>query len=304
MRTTQFFHCALLAFFALFTISSGLVGQNKKTIQQLVIGDIKVSKIQDAEIYLNLSLLSGIEHQEALQLTSGRDSILTPVNAFLVQTPQHTILVDAGIGQSGGENSGHLAEQMKIAGVDPSKVDLILITHFHFDHIGGLLDSEGKRMFPNAVVCAPKSESDYWLGDSSKLPAEQHERAEQIKATLQPYIQAGKYQTFLPNESLGDGIKALPANGHTIGHTVYAFLSKGKDFWCIGDLIHFGDIQFSRPSAGVVFDTDSPMAIRERLSFFQQAASGNIIIAGAHLPEMVRIKKSGNSFTVIPVKSR
>jgi len=304
MRTKQIFLYALLAFFALFIISSELAGQTKKANQELVIGDIKVSKIQDAEIYLNLSLLSGIEHQDALQLTSGRDSIQTPVNAFLVQTPQHIILVDAGIGQSGGENSGHLAEQMKIAGVDPAQVDLILITHFHFDHIGGLLTVDGKRMFPKAIVRAPKSESDYWLVDSSKLPADQRERAKQIKATLQPYIQAGMYQTFLPNESLGDGIKTLPANGHTIGHTVYAFSSKGSDLWCIGDLIHFGDIQFTKPSVGVAFDTDSPMAIRERLNFFQQAASGNIIIAGAHLPEMVRIKKSGNSFVVVPVKTR
>lgn len=304
MSTNRILLYASLALFTITVYAFEPVGQNKKTNQELVVGDIKVSKIQDAEIYLNLSLLSGIEHQEALRLTSGRDSILTPVNAFLVQTPKHTILIDAGIGMNGGKNAGHLVEQMKIAGVDPSKVDLILITHFHFDHIGGLLTADGRRMFPKAIVRAPKSENDYWLGDSSKLPAEQRERAEKIKATLEPYIQAGMYRTFLPNENLGDGIKALPANGHTIGHTVYAFSSKGNELWCIGDLIHFSDIQFTKPSAGVVFDTDTSMAIRERLNFFQQAASGNIIIAGAHLPEIVRIKKSGNSFAVIPVKSR
>jgi glyoxylase-like metal-dependent hydrolase (beta-lactamase superfamily II) len=304
MRISRILLYLFFAFFTITVYTSEAVGQNKKANQELEVGDIKVSKIQDAEIYLNLSLLSGIEHLEALQLTSGRDSIQTPVNAFLVQTPKHIILVDAGIGKSGGEKVGHLTDQMKIAGVDPTQVDLILITHFHFDHIGGLLTVDGKRMFSKAIVRAPKSESDYWLGDSSKLPADQRERAQQIKATLQPYIQAGKYQAFLPNESLGDGIKALPANGHTIGHTVYAFSSKGSDLWCIGDLIHIGDIQFTKPSVGVVFDTDSPMAIRERLNFFQQAASGNVIIAGAHLPEMVHIKKSGNSFVVVPVKTR
>lgn len=299
MKTNRFLLYTFLAFFALAVHPSETKGQNRKTYQELNVGDITVSKIQDAEIYLNLSLLSGIEHQEAIQLTSGRDSILTPVNAFLVQTPEHTILVDAGIGKSGGENSGHLAEQVTLAGVDPAKVDLILITHFHFDHISGLLTSDGKRMFQNAVIRAPKSESDYWLGDSSKLPVEQRERAEQIKTILQPYIKAGVYQPFLPNENLGDDIKALPANGHTIGHTVYAFSSKGNELWCIGDLIHFGDVQFTKPSVGVVFDTNSTMAINERLNFFQQAASGNIIIAGAHLPEMVRIKKSGSSFVVL-----
>lgn len=95
----------------------------------------------------------------------------------------------------------------------------------------------------------------------------------------------------------------MPAYGHTVGHTVYSFSSDGKSIWCIGDLIHFGDIQFAEPSVGVSFDTNGQMAIEERIAFFRQAAAGKVIIAGAHLPEMVRIEKAGNSFTVLPVSA-
>lgn len=303
MKTKVVFQCLLCAFIMALTSSAEIMGRGKQADQALAVGDLKIHKIQDAGIYLDLSLLSGIDHQNALKLTGGRDSILTPVNAFLVQTPKHVILVDGGIGKSGGENSGHLIEQMNEIGIDPAKVDLILITHFHFDHIGGLVSPDGKRLFPNAIVRASKTESDFWLRDLSLIPAELRARAAKIKAILEPYISANLYRTFLPDEDLGDGINALPAYGHTVGHTVYSFSSKGKSVWCIGDLIHFGDIQFNEPSVGVTFDTNGSMAIKERITFFEQAATGKVIIAGAHLPEMVRIEKSGTSFIVLPVIS-
>jgi glyoxylase-like metal-dependent hydrolase (beta-lactamase superfamily II) len=300
MRTKVAVPYLFLAFIVVLISASGMMGQDKQVNQKLVVGDLKIWKLQDAGIYLKLSLLSGIDLQDAMKLTGGRDSILTPVNAFLVQAPNHVILVDSGIGGKGGPNSGHLIEQMNAAGIAPSKVDLILITHFHFDHIGGLLTSDGKRLFPNAIIRAPQMESDFWLRDLSLIPAEQRTRAGQIKAALEPYILAKAYRTFHPDENLGNGIKALPAYGHTVGHTVYSFSSKGNEFWCIGDLIHFGDIQFKNPSAGVVFDTNSQMAIKERIEFFKQAAAKHVIIAGAHLPEMVHIEKAGNSFVVSP----
>jgi glyoxylase-like metal-dependent hydrolase (beta-lactamase superfamily II) len=262
----------------------------------LSVGDLKVLKLQDAQIYLNISLLSGIERDDAKKLVGGKDSARTPVNAYLVKTPNHTVLVDAGIGKSKSEDTGHLLEHLKEAGVDPSSIDLILITHFHFDHISGLTSSDGKRLFPNAIVRVSQAENDFWMRDSSLIPANLRERAAKIKASLVPYRMAKAYLTFQPNEDFGDGIKALPAYGHTPGHTVFSFSSRGDELWCIGDLIHFGDIQFKHPSAGVVFDSNGQMAIASRIDFFQRAAKTHIILAAAHLPEIVRLEKNGDAF--------
>ena len=288
----SFFLAVLIAL----QFTSGTMGQIKYSNSDFVIGDIKVRTLQDAQIYLQNSYLSGIEANEAKKLTGGVDSVLTPVNAFLVLTSNHTILVDAGIGKYPGEDSGHLMEQLNNAGIDPNKIDLILITHFHFDHIGGLTSSEGKKLFPNAIIRASKAESDFWMSDSSLIPEKLRDRSAKIKAILAPYVSTKSYLPFLPDENLGDGIKAISANGHTPGHTVYCFSSKGKELWCIGDLIHFGSVQFEHPSVGITFDSNGQMAIASRIDFFQRAAKNHIVIAGAHLPEIVRLEKKGDAF--------
>lgn len=297
MKTT--FQSVFLAVLIVLQFTSGTMAQIKPANPDLLVGDLKVRVLQDAQIYLQNSYLSGIEANEAKKLTGGVDSVLTPVNAFLVQAPNHVILVDAGIG---GE-SGHLMKQLNYAGIDASKVDLILITHFHFDHIGGLTSPEGKKLFPNAIVRVSKAESDFWMRDASLIPENLRERAGKIKVVLAPYISTKSYLPFLPDENLGDGIKAISANGHTPGHTVYSFSSKGKELWCIGDLIHFGLVQFEHPSVGITFDSNGQMAIASRIDFFQRAAKAHIVLAGAHLPEMVRLEKKGDAFSATPVNA-
>jgi glyoxylase-like metal-dependent hydrolase (beta-lactamase superfamily II) len=294
------FQSVFLAVIITFQFSLVTMGQ---TNPDLAVGDFKVHVLQDAQIYLQNSYLTGIEANEAKKLTGGRDSVLTPVNAFLVLTSNHTILVDAGIGKYPGEDSGHLMEQLNNAGIDPNKVDLILITHFHFDHIGGLTSPEGKKLFVNAIVRASKAESDFWMRDSSLIPEKLRERSAKIKTILSPYVSTKSYLPFLPDENLGDGIKAISANGHTPGHTVYSFSSKGKELWCIGDLIHFGLIQFEHPTVGITFDSNGQMAIASRIDFFQRAAKAHIVLAGAHLPSMVKLEKKGDAFVATPVNA-
>lgn len=284
-------------------LTSLTMGQEKQMNEALELGDFKILKLQDTQTYLSTSYLFGIEHEEATRVV-GSDSSLTPVNAYLVRTPNHVVLVDAGVGKNTGENSGHLQEQLKEAGVDPADIDLVLITHFHFDHIGGLLSSNGKRLFPNATIRASQVESDFWLGDSTSVPENLRERAGKIEAIFEPYRQANAFQPFLPNEALGNGIKALPAYGHTPGHTVFSFSSKGQELWCIGDLIHFSAIQFEHPSVAIVFDSDREMAVDTRKEFFQQATKKHIILAGGHLPEMVQLEAKGETFVAEPISNR
>lgn len=297
MKTKQTTYCSLGALLMiLLTIS--VSGQSS-----LKIGDFKIWKLQDTQISLKTSLLKDIDPAEAQKLNGGSEVQTTPVNAFLIKTPQHVVLVDAGVGKGSGEDSGKLFDQLKAIGVEPASIDLILLTHLHFDHIGCLTSPEGIRQFPNATVRLSKAESDFWLGDINLIPAEQRERAKQIQKQLGPYIQSNALKPFNPGEKLAEGVNSMEAYGHTIGHTVYSFTSKNKEFWCIGDLIHFGSIQFKMPKVAVVFDTNSKQAIDSRIAFFNRAAPNHIAIGGSHLPDMLTLEKSGDSFVPKPIKA-
>jgi len=269
----------------------GAVSLVAQAPQKIDVGDIQVWKLQDREMDMKLSMLSGVEPAEALKVNGGKDSQISPVNAFLVKTGKHTILIDAGIGNM----KDGIMEQMKMAGVEPSSVDLIFLTHVHGDHIGNLTSADGKRMFPNATVRLAKAESDSWLGS-------QQGQSAQIKKALDPYIQANAYNPFSEGDNLGEGIKAIAAYGHTAGHTIYSFTSKGSEFWCVGDLIHFGNVQFKLPKASVSFDGNGKQALESRIEYFTQAAAKHVIVGGAHLANFYRLEKEGDSFNAAPVR--
>lgn len=290
-------------FYLLETIILFLITINLSAQSGLKIGDMQIWKLQDAQISLKTTLLKDISQAEAQKINGGSDTQTTPVNAFLIKTAKHVILVDAGIGKGSDGDSGKMLEQLKTIGIDPSSVDLILITHLHFDHIGGLTSPDGNRAFSNATIRLSKAENDFWMGDINSIPAEQRERAKQIQKQLNPYVQAKAVKPFAPNENIAEGIKGMEAYGHTIGHTVYSFTSKGKEFWCIGDLIHFGDIQFKMPNVSVAFDINGKQAIESRIKFFNIAVNKHIPIGGAHLPEFLYLKKSGDSFIPEPIKN-
>src|SRR5258708_14262271 len=81
---------------------------------------------------------------------------------FLVNTGKQLILVDAGAGAWwGGGALGRLAGSLRSAGYAPEEVDIVLVTHLHSDHVGGLTTKNGKRVFPYADDYVTKAESDY-----------------------------------------------------------------------------------------------------------------------------------------------
>jgi len=272
-----------------------------KPLAPLRLGQLQVWRLQDGHIPLAASLLKGIEPAEAQRMLGGRDAADTPVNAFLVRMPGKTVLVDTGIGKDPDEDSGHLAEQLAAAGVAPSDIDLVLITHDHFDHIGGLLKADGTRAFPKAVLRVSRREHEFWTGDPSHLPERLRDRVPKLKALFGVYGKAWAFRPFEDGEELVPGLRAIPAHGHTGGHTVYAFSSEGQELWCIGDLIHFGAVQFERPEVGVAFDLDRDAAVKVRQELFREAARRKVVLAGAHLPKLVRIAPKGQGYEAVPV---
>jgi glyoxylase-like metal-dependent hydrolase (beta-lactamase superfamily II) len=219
---------------------------------------------------------------------------------------KQVILVDAGTGEWwGGGAFGRVGGSLHSAGYTPEQVDLVLITHMHSDHIGGLTTLDGKRVFPNAEVFVAKADNDFWLSAeiAAKAPKEAQEFFQAAKAISAPYIKAGKWHTFSGSVEITEGIKTVPLSGHTPGHTGYEFSSKGQKILFWGDIIHAPSAQFKHSEVSVVFDIDPAAAVATRENLLPVLADEDVLIAGPHLPfpGLGRLQRDGNSYSWTPV---
>src|SRR5216683_296318 len=225
---------------------------------------------------------------------------------FLVNTGKQVILVDAGAGTWwGGGAMGRLADNLRSAGYTPEEVDIVLVTHLHSDHIGGLTTPDGKIVFPNADIYVAKADSDFWLSPeiAAKAPKDAQQFFQSAQGIAAPYIKAGKWHTFSDSDQIVDGMQIVPLRGHTPGHTGYELSSQGKKILFWGDVMHVQRLQLPDPKITVVFDVDPTAAAVTRDQLLRKLASEDVLIAGPHMifPGLGRLHREGSAYHWAPV---
>jgi glyoxylase-like metal-dependent hydrolase (beta-lactamase superfamily II) len=187
------------------------------------------------------------------------------INAFLVNTGTKIILVGSGAGTLYGACRGHLMNNLRAAGYQPEQADDVFLTHLHADYVGGI-SPDGKIAFPNAIIRASKLDADYWLDDANDKTAPAFLRPifKGDKASLQPYIAAGRFLPFEGGLELVPGVRAIPTSGHMVGHTFYEVETKGQKLVVWGDVVHVAAIQFPDPAISVEYDADERPAEQTR----------------------------------------
>lgn len=255
---------------------------------RMMMGDIEVIALYDGNTSLDAikSLDLPAEHTEAaLKSAFLRNPVATSDNAFLINTGARLILIDSGGGSFFGAALGKLRANLRAAGYAPEQVDDVLLTHMHRDHIGGLV-ADGQAAFPNAIVHADKREADYWLSADNleNAPTDQKPRFQGAVAALAPYIVAGHFQTFTSESEIVPMVRAVSADGHSAGHTMFVVESKGRSLWLIGDLINVGAVQIEHPNISSSFDADKARAAASRAHVLGEAARREVLVGAAHLP--------------------
>ena len=274
---------------------------------RIMLGDIEVTALSDGTFELPADKLltntNAAKTAKALAAAYLSTPVETSVDAYLINTGSKLVLVDAGAGSYFGPTLGNLLVSLKASGYSPEQVDEVYITHMHPDHIGALV-SGGKRTFPNAIVRADKQEAAYWVSPEHMAAAPQDNQGffKDAIESLQPYIDAGRFQPFEGATELVPGVRALSSHGHTPGHTTYIVESKGQTLALLGDLVHVGAVQFPDPTVTIGFDTDTKSAYAERKKAFADAAKKGYWIAAAHLPfpGIGHLRANGSGYTWIP----
>lgn len=254
------------------------------------LGQFEITALFDGAIELDTQLLKNASAADLQRLLSrmfvGNPKMQTAVNAYLVNTGSHLVLVDTGAAKLFGPSLGYVLQNMKAAGYEPAQVDTVVITHLHGDHMGGLNDAAGQPLFTKARILVAQADSDFWLSQkvAARAPDKVQPFFKMARDGAAPYLASGQWQTFTDGSELVPGIRAVRANGHTPGHTAYAIESEGQKLLIWGDLVHAHAVQFAKPGVSIEFDIDQKQAIATRRSIMKAMAASKSLVAGMHLP--------------------
>ena len=285
-----------------------------------MVGDYEVTALFDSSVRYDASMFSGFTsftHEELSEMLR-RDFVPLmadgmsegTLSVFLVNTGNHLILIDAGIGETESpvflDTKGHLTENLVAAGYAASDVDVVLPTHLHFDHINGIMES-GEMVFPNATIYLAEQEKIFWLDTPMEnFPEAMLPFVKMARDALLPYRRSGRIVSYASGSEVFPNVKSVPLFGHTPGHTGFEFSSRGQNFLAVGDFVHIKSVQLPHPEVGDIFDTDAETAAQMRLSILPQIAERRILVAGAHFPfpGLGYIKKESTGYRWIPIEFR
>jgi glyoxylase-like metal-dependent hydrolase (beta-lactamase superfamily II) len=244
------------------------------------------------------------ETKAALRAAGADDSkVVIPFTVTVVKIGGKTIMFDAGTGGQLSPKAGRLSASMQAAGIDPKSISTIVVTHFHPDHIFGLMAKETNApVYPDAEIVVPAAELKFWADPSvfTKLPEASHGLAKRVQATL------ATWKNVRPIDGETDavaGIRALPAYGHTPGHTVYALGSGADQLMVLADLTNVPYLFAKHPSWHAAFDADPVAAEANRRKFFDRVVAEKAIMTGYHygVPGAGTMQKDGDGYTFVPV---
>ena len=228
-------------------------------------------------------------------------------NTLVINTGKNLVLFDTGTGKTlkaFGPNAGHLLANLKAAGISPSDIDVIALTHAHPDHCFGLMTESGKRNFPKAQIYITQADLDFWT-DEAKASND-----------ILKLMIGGARKNLLPNrnrivfvkdgQEIVPGIQAMYAPGHTVGHTIFMITSDGQTLCNTADIAHHSIISLERPKQEFAFDTDGKQGIESRLKVFDMLASTRTQIVAYHFPWPGHgyVGRQGDAYRYYPALSR
>jgi len=201
-------------------------------------------------------------------------------NILLVETGDKRVLIDSGMGQSDPNDPGHLLEQLQAENITPESIDTVVITHYHQDHIGGLLDQAGSPAFPKARLVVPAQEHAYWMSEDILAGLDAPDAA-RLRQTFAAY--AERLILMDDTADIEPGIHYVPAVGHSPGHRAVQIESGEARLLHIVDAIHV-PLQLNALD-GAPFDWQQPdIAIATRRALLARVESENLLLMAYHFP--------------------
>lgn len=272
------------------------------------LGEFTVTMVQDG---FRIGQLQGFVRNaplEEVQKVAAESFLSTtqlriPFTVPVLQTAQDIVVFDVGNGPQAQPNAtvGHFLHNLKAAGIEASQVTKVVQTHFHGDHIGGLITAEGAAAFPNAEVIVPEAEWAWWTdgGNETRSPENQRATFANTARRFAPY--QGKVRRLAAGAEALPGVTAVAAHGHTPGHTAYRISSGNEQLMLVADTVNRPELIARRPDFHIVFDFDPIASEATRRRLFDQIAADRLRVSGYHFPfpSTGYLVKDGNGYRYV-----
>ena len=286
------------------------------------VGDFGCTSVSDGALNYSLeSFFSDVPVERVEEALHERGlptaQVTTPYTCLLVDTGEHRVLVDTGAGDFLGANAaaifpdldhstsvtGLLLENLRAAGVEPSEIDTVVITHAHPDHVGGTLDEAGRLVFGEAQYFISQAEWDFWTSDAATVasPAVMVDTARRNLDPLKERL------TLVEDASeIVSGVRAVAAFGHTPGHIALSFTSGGDQLLHVSDAVLY-PLHLEYPQWTPVFDILPKQAAASKRRVFDRAAEEDALVFAHHFspfPNLGHVRKAEQGWRWQPIKTR
>jgi glyoxylase-like metal-dependent hydrolase (beta-lactamase superfamily II) len=288
--------------------------QSKPGFYRFKVGDIEVTSISDGARVSKLTAspsksASFEQFQDALAADGlPRDEIATNFNTLAIKNGKSLFVIDTGNGlNTAASGTGQAAANFRAAGYDPKDVEAVIISHFHGDHIGGLITPERAQAFPNAEVRVPLPEFNYWMDDANMNAAPEGSGLRNGHLNVRRVFGAipGKaVSKFEWGKEVAPGITALATPGHTPGHTSFRVSSGNATLIAQADVVSgIGSVFVRNPDWFAGGDMDGPAAVATRRKLYDMLVADRLLTTGYHLsvPGVGNVEKSGAGYKFVPV---
>lgn len=213
------------------------------------------------------------------------DAITISFTITFAQRGDTLVVFDAGNGVTAANaTNGRMIANMAAAGIDPARVTHVIHSHFHGDHVNGLLNAENGRAFPNAEIIVPAPEWAWWSdeGNTTRSPEGQRGNFANSARRFAPY--QGRIRQITPGGEVIPGITSIAAHGHTPGHTIYRISDGADQLIFLADTLNRPELMARRPDWQIVFDFDGEAASTGRRRILDMVATDRIRVTGYHFP--------------------
>ncbi len=271
------------------------------SVYELKVGDIECAVLQEGVVKMTAEdVIARYPNAEpdAIAAAIAAQPPSGSLNLLYLQSAGSHILADVGFGETPGPpDMGGVLRGLTSLGISATEIDIIHLTHFHGDHISGLVDADGATAYPNARYVTTQSEWDEWMSrwKASDTPRDRH-RLQLISGI------AERVSFVEPGDEIAPGVKVVNLEGHTLGHSGLLIESDGERLFYVVDILHQA-FQLARPDWHFGLDSDGPLAVETRRNTLQRCVDEGLLTLFYHLefPGLGRVEKDDEVFAWRPI---